>query len=104
MAAIKFGDLIKVYFSVESPLWRANAIEIAIPIRRGILNYRVILIHKDNAEKFSKITTLEQLKAMKLGVQNDWETGEILAQYGFEMEMGNNYDGLFSMLAQQRFD
>ena len=37
---------------------------VRIPIRKGILGYRIFLIRKQVREKFAKITTLDELKQL----------------------------------------
>ncbi|MDN3639644.1 hypothetical protein QWY82_12640 [Simiduia curdlanivorans] len=101
---IQEGRLINVYFAPDDPLWRELTLPILIPIRRGILNYRLLLIHKDNIELFANINTLDELKALKMGAQYDWSTKSYLENYQFTTVTGASYEGLFVMLENKRFD
>ncbi|BFM11537.1 transporter substrate-binding domain-containing protein [Simiduia litorea] len=101
---IQEGQLINVYFAPDDPSWRDLTLPILIPIRRGILNYRLLLIHQDNIDRFANITTLEELKALKMGAQYDWSTKSYLENYNFTIVSGGSYEGLFVMLENKRFD
>ncbi|WP_175561585.1 transporter substrate-binding domain-containing protein [Vibrio aerogenes] len=77
---------------------------IRIPLRKGILGYRVFLIKAADQKKFSAITSVNQLKQMKAGQGATWLDSDILASNGFNVEVGFSYEGLFKMLGIGRFD
>lgn len=98
------GELINTYFAVENPGFDEQTTRIAIPIRRGILHYRLFLVRNEDAEAFSQIENVEQLKKLRTGLQFDWSTTRYLAAYGFSYVRASDYEGMFSMLEQGRFD
>ncbi len=77
---------------------------IRIPIMKGILGYRVFIINKNQKEKFRKIKSFADLKKLKAGAGHDWADVPILKYNGIPVETGSNYEGLFQMLAVNRFD
>jgi len=79
---------------------------IPIPINRGIVGYRVFLINRARQSDFAKISTLADLIKMELkaGQNFRWSDVEILRENGIEVVTGTNYEGLFEMLALNRFD
>jgi hypothetical protein len=82
----------------------SNSLPIPIPLLKGLLGYRVFLINKDDQEKFSAINKLSELKLMAAGHEKSWVDTEILRLNGFNLVLGSNYEGLFSMLKYKRFD
>lgn len=104
LGEMKTGDLINVYFGPAKPLWMKNTTVIRIPIRRGILSYRLLLINRLDLPMFSKIHTVEQLKKLEAGLQVGWATTELFNKNGFEIVRAFSYDGLFYMLDSNRFN
>lgn len=102
-AALHTGTLINVYFSPASENLNKNTIPIKIPIRRGILSYRLLLIHQADIPLFAKVKTAEDLKKLTAGLQNEWITTAIMADAGFKIRRAQTYDGLFLMLENRRF-
>lgn len=104
LAAIQAGKLINVYFSPADDLWNQHTLAIKIPIRRGILSYRLLLIHEADAPLFKKVKTLDDLKKLTAGLQAEWVTTKILEASKFTMVKVQSYDGLFLMLENHRFN
>lgn len=102
---IQRGVLINVHeIPVMSMLNKKNVIPVLVPLRKGTLGYRVFLIHKDDRQKFQSIESLEQLKKLVAGQGKGWGDVPILRYNGINVVEGNNYEGLFLMLATKRFD
>ena len=78
---------------------------VPIPINRGIVGYRIFLIRKASRNDFARITNLADLleTGFKAG-QGRWTDVDILRDNGIDVVVGNNYEGLFSMLMEKRFD
>ncbi|TVZ37893.1 ABC-type amino acid transport substrate-binding protein [Alteromonadaceae bacterium 2753L.S.0a.02] len=104
LAAIKTGEVINVADVSATPHWDAVAKPVEFPIRRGLQNYRLLLVHCDNLAKFAEIQNLEELRTLRGGVNKQWSIAEVLAEHQFNLVYGEDYDGLFAMLAQKRFD
>ncbi|MBD1390071.1 hypothetical protein IC617_11580 [Neiella sp. HB171785] len=98
------GGAENVYFGVTSHELEQRLLPIRIPTRMGVLNYRLLLIHKDNAHRFADIRTVEQLKALTVGLGSQWGTRQVLESQGFSVTPSNTYDGLFKMLETKRYD
>ncbi|MGJ8691146.1 MAG: hypothetical protein ACSHW0_01545 [Thalassotalea sp.] len=101
---IQSGKNINVFVALTTNEWEQKAIPIRIPIRRGLLNYRLLLIHKDNIDKFKQVDNIADLKKIKVGLLKDWATYSVLAANGFNVLGFNSYTGLFSVLSSQRVD
>lgn len=78
---------------------------VPIPINRGIVGYRLFLIHEDMQQKFDKIASLTDLIASGLTAgQGRWTDVDILEENNLQVVVGNNYEGLFKMLLAGRFN
>lgn len=76
---------------------------VRIPIFRGLLGYRVLLIKQGRQTDFDKVRTLEQLARLKAGQDPQWPDRMILEQAGLWVIAGP-YDQLFTMLRNDRID
>lgn len=98
------GDNLNVLWAAPTEQLERDALPIRIPIRKGLLGYRILLIRKQDREKFAKIATIEDLKRLTCGRGLGWKDVEMFKANGFPMVLGNNYEGLFQMLVDERFD
>lgn len=98
------GDVINLAMVVTTPEWEKAAVPIRVPLRRGILNYRLLLINKNNLESFSHIKTIEQLKEKTVGLRRHWATWQTMTNLGYDVANAYSYEAIFAMLDKQRFD
>ncbi|MDB5801098.1 MAG: hypothetical protein JWL63_2037 [Rhodocyclales bacterium] len=101
---MKRGEVVNVTVQPSQPEWETELPVIRLPVDKGIASYRIFLINQEDQPAFSAITSLDQLKAKRLGIDRAWSTYAIHVANGFNLETGNNYEGLFSMLLARRFD
>jgi len=97
------GASLHVMAEAPKPEWEERLITVRIPIRKGLQGYRTFLILKKNQPMLSKIETLEELKILPTGSGEQWSTTRVLKSNGFNLVLGSNYEGLFGMLARERF-
>ena len=102
--AIQEGKAINVYIALTDNNWEKVAIPIRIPIRRGILNFRLLLVHKDDLPLYKDIQTTENLKQLKAGLLHSWTTTKLMEQADFKIIKAKSYEGLFKMLDSHRFN
>lgn len=98
------GSIVNVAMVVSTPEWEEAATPIRIPLRLGILNYRLLLINKNKASEFANIKTLEQLKNKIVGLERHWATWQTMSDLGFSVVSAYSYEAIFSMLDKSRFD
>jgi len=79
-------------------------VPVRIPVDLGALGFRVLLIRRADQPIFSKIDTLEALKAIRLGSVETWADNEILRRAGLTVVTGMAHQGLPKMLLAGRFD
>lgn len=98
------GKVINLVMSAATPDKDHLAIPIRIPIRRGILNYRLLVVNKDKVDLFKKVTTRSQLESFTAGIHSNSATGEVMDILGFNIIERSSYDGMFKQLSLGRFD
>lgn len=77
---------------------------IRIPIYRGLLGYRVLMIKKGTQHKFNGIKTLSDLQRVSLGQGHFWADTNVLTANSLNVVRVLKYEGLFYMLDGDRFD
>ena len=97
------GKNINVYFSLTQQRMERIAIPIRIPVRRGIVNYRLLLIKKGTEHIFSDVNTIDDLKSIPVGVDTAWAAHKTLRHHDFNIAPVADYDSMFNMLARKRF-
>ena len=92
-------------------LWSMTSIErekillpVRIPLLKGLLGHRVLMIRKADSDKFATITTLAQLRKLMAGQGHDWPDTQILRANELKVTTTSTYGGLFKMLQMKRFD
>lgn len=104
LSSTKEGGLINIFIAPASKHWESETIPIKIPIRLGLLSYRLLLVNKHEVEKFSTINSLADLKKLTAGLQRDWVTTNVFKASNIKAVLGHNFEGLFLMLNKNRFD
>lgn len=101
---LKSGELINVHAAPTREEWEEAVIPIRIPVRKGLLGYRLFLIQEKNRQIFADLSTVEELKELTAGLGEQWSTTRVMRKLNFKIETGSDYEGLFSMLMFGRFD
>ena len=92
---------IDVFWSVTSQEREDQAIPVRVPLLNGIMGYRVSLIKRRDAYKFSHQAAVKKLIA---GQGHDWPDLEILSKNGFLVWGASNYDSIIDLLRKERID
>lgn len=100
---MKDGDIVNLCIRIADEEWHQNAIPIKIPLRFGVNSYRLLLVNKNDLDKFSKIKTLEDLKEVPIGLGRDWSISKVFRANDFETIESSSFEGTFLMLQHQRF-
>lgn len=98
------GDVINLAMVVSTPEWEAAATPIRIPLRLGILNYRLLLINKNKVNSFADVNSIEQLKKKSVGLRRHWATWQTMTKLGYNVVNAYSYEAIFAMLDRDRFD
>jgi Bacterial extracellular solute-binding proteins, family 3 len=91
-------------------VWSSTSVEkerallpVRIPLRKGILGYRVALVARDNLARIDQVRTLEDLRKLTIGQGIGWGDVELYNSNGLKV-ITANYENLFGMLDAGRFD
>jgi len=76
---------------------------VRIPLRKGILGYRVALIAKNRQADIDKIRNLHELEKVRVGQGIGWGDVAIYKTNGIKVYMAG-YESLFKMVAANRVD
>ena len=79
-------------------------VPVRIPVDRGMLGYRVLLIRQSDQPIFSAVKSLADLRNIRFGLLSWWEDVAIMKNAGLDVVPGTSYEGLFKMLDAGRFD
>lgn len=97
--------------SANKVIWMATSIEyelllrpIRIPIYKGLLGDRILVIRKEDQKMFSKITNKADLLKLKTGQGKFWIDSDILKINNFPVEEVEDIPTLYKMLRGKRFD
>lgn len=96
-----YGDIVQGALRDD---WEEHLIPIKIPIMKGTIGLRVLLIRQDKQPVFSAITSLEQLKQQFGAVTEYWSITKVFEYHKFNVVETNRQDSMFAMLEKQRFD
>lgn len=95
--------LINVVWSSTSTERERKFLTIRIPLRKGLLGYRVCLINANDQERINQVQTLADLRKLTIGQGTGWADLAIYASERIPV-MTAAYGGLFDMVSAGRFD
>lgn len=77
---------------------------VPFPIRRGILSYRLALVHKDDRNIFADMNSADQLNSYTIGLYSDLSTFAMMKSQGYPTVSTVSHHAMFSMLEHKRFE
>jgi hypothetical protein len=98
------SHLITIMYLGTTREFEEKLIPIRIPVDKNLGGYNVFLIRRDDANKFKAIQSLDDLRKFTYGLGYGWVDVGILESNHFKVVTGTDYDGLFNMLVEKRFD
>lgn len=81
-----------------------NALPVRIPLYKGLLGHRILIIHKDNTHMFDHVNTMEEALKFRYGQGVGWADTAIMQANGMKVVAATKYEGLFHMADGKRFD
>lgn len=103
LAALEDGQEPNIIWSSTSIELEQRLLPIRLPLRRGLLGYRICLIRADQQEKTDTIRGLADLRNFSIGQGQGWGDSALYEALNIRVERAK-YGNLFSMLGNQRFD
>lgn len=98
ITSLKRGsDRINLYWMGTSSKIEKDLLPIRFPAYKGLLGYRIFIIHKNDQPKFNHVQTLVDLQNFR-GIQGiGWADNEILEHSGLPQRVGS-YESIFKMV------
>ena len=103
-AMLRSGHELDIYWSMTSTAREQGVLTVRIPLMKGLLGSRVLIIRKDAAGKFDHVRTMDDLKTISIGQGLDWPDTAIKTAAGLHVVTSSSYETLFRMLKAGRFD
>lgn len=99
---LELNQGIDVVWTMTNPEREEQLHAIRIPMDRGLIGYRLLVINDEDSERFETLPHAANLKQM-LTVQGlDWPDFTILQANGFQLTSSNNFSGMYPMLKKHR--
>ncbi len=93
-----------VVWTVTSAEREQHLLPVRIPIDRGLIGWRLLLVHRDRNAAFAAINTVAALAPFRAGQGHDWPDVGILRSNGLAVATSTRYEGLFQMLSRGHID
>ena len=77
---------------------------IPLPLMKGLLGYRILIIRAEDKAKFAAIKSAQQLQKLRMGIPKTWADAELFRHNGYQVEEKGNFDDLFERLENNEFD
>jgi hypothetical protein len=101
---LRRNKLIDVYWMGTSAAREQHLNVIPIPLDRGLLGFRQLIIQRDKLSLFNDIETAEDLKKLIACQGLGWPDVEILRASHFRVTVSSGFEGLYKQLAAGRCD
>lgn len=98
------NNVLDVMWAMTSIHLEKAALPVRIPLLKGLLGYRVLVIRKSQQQAFSAITQLSQLKKLTAVQGFGWSDVQILQDNGFKVEVSSWYDTIYKSLSSGFYD
>jgi hypothetical protein len=100
----KSDGSINIIARATDPDLEARFQPIRIPIDRGLMGMRLLLVRKPDLPRFAKVRKLEDLRRFSAGQGKGWIDTEVLSAAGISVVEAPRPDALLGMLEGGRFD
>lgn len=100
---LEYKGFVNIAWSSTSVDKERQFIPIRIPLRKGLLGYRIALIAKDGQAQVDQVQTIDDLKRLTIGQGIGWGDVKLYESNGLKVTKAG-YENLFKMVAAGRFD
>jgi hypothetical protein len=100
--------------NIQAAPWRPNetnpakiserSLKIEVPLLKGLLGYRQLIIRKTDAALFNGITSTQTLQKLTAGLARGWQDADIFRHNGYKVDDSADFPSMFFMLSNKRFD
>lgn len=95
---------VDVFWSMTSKQLEETVLPVRIPLFKGLLGNRLLIIRKSDEAKFAQVKTLADFKQLTAGQNRYWPDASILEANGVPVVTSYQYANLYPMLEGGRFD
>jgi hypothetical protein len=95
---------VDIVWSMTSREREQLVLPIRIPIYKGLIGWRLPLVHRDQLNLFAGVKNLDGMRGFEAGQGHDWPDTDILRSNGLAVQTSPNYEGIFLKLKAKRFD
>lgn len=95
---------LSVMWSMTTPEREDQMRPVRIPLLKGLMGFRLLIIREQDRERFADIKNKQQLAELTAGQGEGWPDAKILLANGLDVVTPANYSSLFEMLALKRID
>lgn len=104
VAAVAQGEDNSIIWTMTSTEREKTLRTIRVPLMKGLMGYRALVIRKGDEAKFAQVKTIEDLARFKAGQGTHWPDVKILRANQIETFDALTKENLYKMLAAKRFD
>lgn len=93
-----------VMWSMTSEQREQQALPIKIPIFKGLIGFRIMVIQDTKQEELTHVLSTQQIKNMLAIQGHDWADTEILRANGFKVQTSDWYNSLYKGVSKGHYD
>jgi hypothetical protein len=93
-----------VLWTMTSQEREQQVLPVRIPIDKGLLGWRLLLVKKGDRDVFSNVRTAGGLFEYTAGLGHDWPDVNVFKSNGLKVALAHDYDLMFRMLAKGKFN
>lgn len=95
---LEHGGKIDIVWTVTSQTREEALLPVRIPIDRGLIGWRLLLIRPQDRALFAPVRSLPALAPLRAGQGHDWPDTDVLRANGLTVHTSTSYERLFQML------
>ena len=101
---LQSGKRLDVLWVMTSRQREREALAIRIPVYKGMIGWRLLLVHASRIDMLARVHSLSDLALFSAGQARDWPDTDILRANHLPVVTAAGYENLFAMLGEKRFD
>lgn len=99
---LKANREVSLIWSMTDAEREQELLPVRIPIYKGLIGWRLLLVKKSNRHSFRHFSSIEELRQYNLAQGYDWPDTKILQSNGFEVATSSDYFEMFDMVRLER--
>ncbi|MBU3004749.1 transporter substrate-binding domain-containing protein [Paraglaciecola arctica] len=103
LMSLNNGEL-DVMWTVTSKQREQELLPIMIPILKGLIGYRVMVIQDNKQQEFTRTQSIQKIKDMVAIQGTDWADTDVLRANGFQVETSNWSNSFYTSLSKGHYD